>query len=355
MSNTSKQTEFYNQPSEWQKHDSCWLAWPARRDLWEENLELAQTEFVDLCKSILNFDSKTQTYRGEKLNILVLNSKSLAQAEAIFKNMPVTLHIVTYGDIWLRDSAPIFIEDLKNKKLVNIKFGFNGWGEKYNLEGDKELGQQIAKLSDCESIDKLSFILEGGSIEADGQGTFLTTDQCLMNPNRNPHMSKIQIEEELKILGAKKVIWIKEGLLNDHTDGHIDTIARYVAPGEVVCMKAFDPETDPNSQVLYDIETTLKNATDALGRKLKVHTIPSPGLILNDDGEVMPASYVNFYISNTSVLVPIYGSKFDDLAVESLQKIFPDRKVIGLSAKAILSGGGAFHCITQQVPLITNI
>ena len=191
---------------------------------------------------------------------------------------------------------------------------------------------------------------EGGSFFVDGEGTLLTTEQCLLNPNRNPGMSQADLEAALREgLGAQKVLWLDEGLLNDHTDGHIDTLARFVAPGVVVCMEARDP-ADPNAATLARLAADLEAMTDAQGRRLRVVRIPSPGAVLDEAGELMPASFVNFYIGNRTVVVPTYGTPFDDEAVAALAPLFPGRRVAGRSARAILSGGGAFHCITQQQP-----
>jgi agmatine deiminase len=339
------------QVAEWRPHQFCWLGWPSQADLWLENLKTTQQEFMDLCRAIVDIHPQTGKAQGESLKIIVCSDDALAEAQEALVGLPVEFFIQGFGDIWLRDTAPIFVQNSKKQGFA-LQFAFNGWGEKYILPGDSELSQFIASQSGVEVFSARNFIFEGGSVDCDGEGTILTTEQCLLNPNRNPNLSKIEIEDHLQLLGAKKVIWLKDGLLNDHTDGHIDTIARYVAPGKVVCMYAKDPVTDPNTQVLKSIESSLQEATDAFGRKLEVHLVPSPGLVKDEDGEVMPASYVNFYISNTSVIVPTYGSPYDEEAVLGISQLFPDRKVIGLSAISILSGGGAFHCITQQQPVV---
>jgi agmatine deiminase len=228
-------------------------------------------------------------------------------------------------------------------------FRFNGWGGKYVLPEDDRVAGRVAALSALPRRDH-GWILEGGSVEVDGEGTALTTRQCLLNPNRNPGMDQAEIEAALREgLGAEKALWLDEGLLNDHTDGHIDTLARFVAPGVVVCMEAREPG-DPNAATLDRIAADLATFTDARGRKLQVVRIPSPGVVLDDEGGLMPASYVNFYIGNRSVVVPTYGTPFDEAAVAALAPLFPRHRVLGRSARAILSGGGAFHCITQQQP-----
>jgi agmatine deiminase len=193
------------------------------------------------------------------------------------------------------------------------------------------------------------FVLEGGAIEMDGQGSVLTTRQCLLNPNRNEGWDEEKATLALiGALGAEKVLWLDEGLLNDHTDGHIDNLARFVGPGRVVCQSLFGDD-DPNADVLDEIYLSLKAMKDAAGNKLEVLRILSPGLVPDEDGEPIPASHMNFLIGNSVVVVPIYSGSGDD-AVRALAPLFPERKVIGLSAHSILTGGGAFHCITQQEP-----
>jgi agmatine deiminase len=335
-------------PAEWEKHKAVWLAWPSAAELWKDNLKPAQDEFTALATAIADIDEATKEPRGELLNILVPDEASRKTAEAALKGLPVTFHQIPFGDIWLRDTAPLFVK-VDGKEAV-VRFKFNGWGEKYVLPYDSEVSAYIANASEVKTIAQ-NWVLEGGSIELDGEGTCLTSKQCLLNPNRNPSMDQAALEKALgESLGIKKTLWLNEGLLNDHTDGHIDTIARYIAPATIMCMHSEDVK-DPNDSIYSAIQKDLSAMTDAKGRKIKVVKVPSPGLVEDEDGRIMPASYLNFYISNTKVIVPIYGSVKDQEAVAAIADHFPDHETIGLSAKAILSGGGAFHCISQQQPL----
>ena len=328
----------YAQPAEWQPHSACWLAFPSHRDLWLEDLDIVQTEFIALARAIAS---------SEPLEILVL-AETVELAKELLGDLPVRFHQIPFGDIWMRDITPIYVKNADGK-LGALHFQWNGWGGKYLLEHDDRVAENILQTLDIPKFE-FDWVLEGGAIEVDGEGTCLTTKQCLLNPNRNPHMAQAAIESGLKsALGVEKVLWIKEGLLNDHTDGHIDTIARFIAPYNVMCMEPTD-SNDPNYRVLNDIAKQLEEMTDAKGRKLNVIKIPSPNLVLDDEGEIMPASYLNFYISNDSVIIPTYSSDNDDLAVNEIAKHFPTRKAIGLSAKHILLGGGAFHCITCHQP-----
>jgi len=331
------------QPAEWDRHSRCWLAWPSHGHLWQENLAPAQAEFAALCVAIAEDG-------GETLSLLVQDDTAEAQARAALAPIleQVQFHRVPVGDIWLRDTAPIFVTTAEGAQAAAC-FRFNGWGGKYVLRHDDAVAGRVAALS---GVPRLAheWILEGGSVEVDGEGTVLTTRQCLLNPNRNPGLDQAQIEASLREgLGTEKVLWLDEGLINDHTDGHIDTLARFTAPGVVVCMQAQD-SADPNAATLDRLAADLAAMTDARGRRLRVVRIPSPGVLENEDGELMPASYVNFYIGNRTVVVPTYGTDQDAAAVAALAPLFPDRRVVGRSARAILSGGGAFHCITQQQP-----
>jgi agmatine deiminase len=331
------------QPAEWERHSSCWLAWPSHGHLWLSNLAPAQAEWAALGLAIAEGSD-------EALDVLVQDAAAEGSArEALAPVLAqVRFHRVPVGDIWLRDTAPIFVRDAADG-LQAACFQFNGWGGKYVLPDDDQVAGRVAQLSGRPRRDH-GWILEGGSVEGDGEGTLLTTRQCLLNPNRNPGMDETQIEAALREgLGAEKVLWLDQGLINDHTDGHIDTLARFTAPGVVVCMEAQE-RLDPNGPTLDRLAADLAAMTDARGRRLQVVRIPSPGLLLDEGGEPMPASYVNFYIGNGTVIVPTYGTPYDEAAVAALAPLFPGRRVLGRSARAILSGGGAFHCITQQQP-----
>jgi agmatine deiminase len=336
-------------PAEWESHKAVWLAWPSHQAPWEDTpLTAVEEEFSALCRAIS--DQVAGQPRGEILNLLVANEESERRARATLGGVGVAYHRTPFGDIWLRDTAPIFLQ--RGAECLASVFQFNGWGEKFIYPDDDTVSTRIANISTAQSITH-DWILEGGSVESDGEGTILTTEECLLNLNRNPGLSRAQIEAHLEAhLGAKKVLWLKGGLLGDHTDGHIDNIARFVAPGHVLCMEP-SGEDDPNRSRHLEIIEQLRSMTDAAGRRLAVYTVPSPGKVLDRHGELMAASHVNFYISNTSVIVPLYPTSHDDVVLSSIKNHFPDRKVIGLPAWNILHGGGSFHCITQQVPSLS--
>jgi agmatine deiminase len=255
-----------------------------------------------------------------------------------------------YGDIWLRDTGPIFAR--AGNGIIALRFKTNGWGGKFDLEGDDTVGGDIARFSGTPTT-SFDFVLEGGAIDHDGEGTILTTRQTLLNANRNG-WSKEDAETALRTaLAAKAILWIDEGLKGDHTDGHVDNIARFVAPGRVVCQSPAGAD-DPNAATLDAIAARLEGAVDAKGRRRDVVRIPSPGRVVNAHGEIAPASHLNFVIANGVVIVPVYGTATEEAALAGLQALFPDRKVIGLPAFGILgagiAGGGAFHCITREEP-----
>jgi agmatine deiminase len=328
------------QPAEWAPHDAVWLAWPSAADLWGPHLAPAQEAFVALALALSAPD--------ERLEVLVPNAEREAEARAALVGANARFHQVPFGDIWLRDTAPIFLRDDQGG-LAAACFRFNGWGGKYVLEGDDGVAARVAALSGARPF-MADLVLEGGSIDVDGEGSCLTTEECLLNPNRNPGRGRGELERVLyDMLGASQVLWLGRGLVNDHTDGHVDNIARFVAPGVVVCMEPRASD-DPNRDALDAVRSDLSAMRDARGRRLEVLTLPSPGRILGPEGEIVAASSVNFYIGNRSVVVPTYGSPYDDEIVERLGAIFPGRRAVGVRANAILTGGGAFHCITQQQP-----
>ena len=335
------------QPAEWEPHSAVWSAWPSHGDLWLENLEPARAQVAALFRAIAHIDAQGKP-RGEALKILACGEDAVSSAKYALSGTGAEIIPAVFGDIWLRDTAPIFVRS--GGALSAACFTFNGWGGKYVLEGDDGVAAFVAARAGVTAT-KNSWVLEGGSIDVDGLGTALTTRQCLLNANRNPDLTQGHIEERLRAaLGIEKLIWLGDGLANDHTDGHIDNIARFIAPGVVMCMEPSGAD-DPNRDALKAIIADLRAATDVTGRKLDIVTVPSPGRVEDADGEIIPASSMNFYIGNTTVVVPLYGSDTDQAALEAIAKAFPARRTVGLPAGHVITGGGSFHCITQQQPL----
>jgi agmatine deiminase len=329
-------------PAEWAPHRAMWLGFPSHAELWEDDLPAAQAEVAALARALAGLGA-------ERVRLLAGTPEGEAAArEALGDVAGVEIVAGRFGDIWLRDTGPIFARRADDG-LVAQGFRFNGWGGKYELEHDDTVAGQIAAHAEV-ALAAHDFILEGGAVDHDGEGTVLTTGQCVLNPNRNPGWTQAEAEAALgESLGAKTVLWLGDGLLNDHTDGHVDNLARFVAPGVVACPVAFG-RNDPNARAFDDAARRLASMTDAAGRRLKVVRIPSPGWVEDDDGRAIPASHMNFLIANRAVIVPIYKDQPGGFAVEALQTLFPDRQVIGLPSTAILTGGGSFHCITQQEP-----
>ena len=327
-------------PAEWAPQKALWTAWPADPSEWNGDLATPRRDVAAMVRALS---------QGNRVRLLVNGQEAETSARAALGSAAEIVR-AKYGDIWLRDTGPVFAQTQAG--CVALRFKTNGWGGKFDLPDDATVGDDIARVAGT-PIRRFDFVLEGGAIEHDGQGTILTTRQTLLNPNRNG-WTEAEAEAALETaFDAKKIIWLDQGLANDHTDGHIDNIARFVAPGRVVCQYPAGPD-DPNPETLNAIARTLESATDARGRKLEVIRIPSPGLVLNDSGEAAPASHLNFVIANGMVVVPVYGTATEGLALEALQAVFPDRKVIGLPSRGLLGegigGGGSFHCITQQEP-----
>jgi agmatine deiminase len=328
-------------PAEWAPHKAMWLGFPSHADLWLDDLPVAQGEVAALARALAGPG-------GERVRLLTGTPEGEADARRQLGDVAgIEITPGRFGDIWLRDTGPIFART--DTGLSARGFRFNGWGGKYQLEHDDTVAAQIAQACGV-ALAAHDFILEGGAVDHDGEGTVLTTGQCVLNPNRNPGWTEAEAEAALaRALGAKKVLWLGDGLLNDHTDGHVDNLARFVAPGVVACPVAFG-KNDPNARAYDDAARRLAGMTDAAGRTLKVVRIPSPGWVEDEDGKAIPASHMNFLIANRAVIVPIYKDQPGRFAVEALSSLFPDREVIGLPSTAILTGGGSFHCITQQEP-----
>jgi len=319
-------------PAEWAPQDWIWIGFPHDASLWTDDLVPAQEQIAAFANAVAE--------TGQDVRLVVRDAVNEARARELVTGA-VRCERHAYGDIWLRDSGPLVVFDEAGRRVAR-RFGFNGWGGKYVMEGDQTVGASMADAAGLAG-DKRDWILEGGAIDTDGTGLVVTTEQCLLNPNRNPHLSREQIEARLRgDLGFERILWLGEGLLGDHTDGHVDNLARFVAPGTLAIPLPSGPD-DPNASVYADARAR------ALDFGLTVKDVPSPGR-LDDAGIVEPASYMNFAVCNEVVVVPVYGSYRDDEAVAAIGELFPSRAVVGLPAEAVLTGGGSFHCASQHAP-----
>jgi len=321
-------------PAEWAEQEWIWIGFPHDAALWEADLVTAQEQIAAFANAVAE--------SGQAVRLVVRDAANEARARELVSG-GVTCERHAYGDIWLRDSGPLVIVDAQGRRLAR-RFGFNGWGGKYEMAGDQEVGGTMAEAAGLPS-DKMDWILEGGAIDTDGTGLVVTTEQCLLNPNRNPGLSQDEVEARLKSdLGFDRVLWLGDGLLGDHTDGHVDNLARFVAPGTLATPLPSDPD-DPNVAVYADARAR------ALAFGLTVRDVPSPGR-LDAAGIVEPASYMNFAICNRVVVVPTYGSYRDDDALAAIGALFPGRAAVGIPAQAVLTGGGSFHCASQHAPRV---
>ena len=316
-------------PAEWAPHDAVWIGFPSHPELWVEDLAPAQAEVAAFARAV------HAGGKGERVILVAANGEAANAARALVGDAAEVV-VEPFGDIWLRDTGPIL-----DGARVAQDFGFNGWGGKYDLEGDADIGVRLAKRRNL-AVERRNWVLEGGAIDGDGTGLVVTTEQCLLNPNRNPGLSRAEIEARLADdLGLGRILWLGDGLGNDHTDGHVDNLARFVGVNRLALPTP--AEDDPNAAVYADA------AERAARFGVELVRIPSPGRV-EVDGEAIPASYMNFYIGNAAVVVPVYGQANDAAAVDAIAKLFPGREVVGLRADHILTGGGSFHCISQQIP-----
>ncbi len=323
----------YRQPAEWAPHDAVWIGFPSHAELWEDDLEPARAEVIELASAI------HAGGHGERVILVAADNASADRARELAGDAADVI-IEPFGDIWLRDTAPIIVTGADGRAATD--FGFNWWGGKYELPGDESIGGRLAARTGW-LVRTADWIFEGGAIDVDGTGLAVTTEQCLLNPNRNPDLDRARIEALLaKGLGVDRLLWLGDGLANDHTDGHVDNLARFVGKGVIAIPEPAGPD-DPNAAVFADARAR----AEAFG--LTVVAIPSPGAVERDE-EIIPASYMNFYIGNAAVVVPLYGAPNDEAAVAAIAALFPTRNVVGFRADHILTGGGSFHCISQQIP-----
>ena len=319
-------------PPEWAPQEWLWIGFPHDAEEWPEVLGAAQEQIAALANAVAE--------SGQAVRLLVRDGANEARARSLVSGA-VTLDRREFGDVWLRDTGPLVLSDGTGGRTAR-RFGFNGWGGKYLMQGDKTVGAELARDAGLE-LQVCDWILEGGAIDGDGSGLVVTTEQCLLNPNRNPDLSRADIEARLRNdLGFERVLWLGDGLLNDHTDGHVDNLARFVGPNRLALPRATGTN-DPNAVIYADA----KARAGAFG--VEIAEIPSPGLVTRGDF-VEPASYANFAVTSRLVVVPTFGSPYDDEGVAAVAALFPDRATIGLPANAVLAGGGGFHCASQQMP-----
>ena len=318
-------------PAEWAPQDWIWIGFPAAADLWEADLGPAQEQMAAFANAVAE--------TGQPVR-LVVRDEVAEQAARQLVSGAVTFERHPYGDIWIRDTGPLVVRHGGQRFAQG--FGFNGWGGKYLLDGDQDTGASMASAGGFDYA-KADWILEGGAVDTDGTGLVVTTEQCLLNPNRNPQLSRSNIEMRLeRDLGFSRILWLGDGLAGDHTDGHVDNLARFVGENTLAIPLATTPD-DPNAAVYEDARARARDAG------VKVVDIPSPGAF-GDGPDPEPASYMNFAICNDVVVVPTYGSLHDDDAVAAIGALFPGRVAVGLRADAVLTGGGSFHCASQHVP-----
>ncbi|WP_017755104.1 agmatine deiminase [Calidifontibacillus oryziterrae] len=363
MANTIHSTpklDGYRMPGEFEEHAGTWMIWPMRTDTWRLGAKPAQEVFAKVAKAIADFEPVT----------MCVNS---SQYEHVREVLPAHIRVVELStdDAWMRDIGPTIVKNDQGC-VRGIDWGFNAWG---GLDGglyfpwdmDIHVKQKILEMEWIDRYDLRGFILEGGSITVDGEGTLITTEQCLLNKNRNPSLSKQEIETILSnYLNVEKIIWLEHGMVNDETDGHVDEVVFFVKPG-VVGMSWTDDENDPQYKVLNDAYKVLKEAHDARGRKLEIHKIHIPKQVTISEeeayvidrirnsydrsaGKQLATTYVNCYICNGAVIVPAFGDPRDEEAAAKIQELFPDRKIIQINTREIALGGGNIHCITQQLP-----
>ncbi|MFH2091561.1 MAG: agmatine deiminase [Pseudomonadota bacterium] len=346
-------------PGEFEPHSRCWMLWPERKDNWRLGAAPAQKAFAGVARAISEFEPVS----------MGVSKRQLKNAESLLPSN-ITIVEMESDDAWMRDVGPTFVTN-QNGNVRGIDWEFNAWG---GLNGglyfpwDKDEKVAAAVLENQKTGRyKPGIILEGGSIHTDGDGTLITTEQCLLNPNRNPSLSKTRIELLLReYLGVEKIIWLDQGVYMDETDGHVDNLCCFIKPGQVL-LHWTDDTSDPQYERSCSALERLSSARDAKGRPLSVHKIHQPGPLyisreesssIEQSGHAAPrepgtrlaASYVNFYIANKGIVMPVFDDPRDADALALVQSLFPERKVVGVQAKEILLGGGNIHCITQQQP-----
>jgi agmatine deiminase len=362
---TTPQQDGFFMPAEWARHKQTWMIWPERTDNWRLGAKPAQQAFCAVITAIARFEPVTVAVSAAQY----ANAEAqLSKAGALY---PVRVVEISNNDAWCRDTGPTFVSNNQGE-VRGIDWTFNAWG---GLNGglyfpwhfDDQVASKILGIEQLPRYRTADFILEGGAIHVDGEGTLLTTEECLLNANRNPHLSREDIEAVLaEYLGITKILWLKDGIFNDETDGHVDNMACFVKPGEVV-LAWTDDKNDPQYARSKAALDYLEASTDAKGRSIKVHKLPLPKPIMANEEEYatvdatlsatprdanarLAGSYINFYLCNGGLIMPTFDDVNDDVAAKMLQQLYPDHQVVKVPGREILLGGGNIHCITQQQP-----
>jgi agmatine deiminase len=343
----------YRMPAEWEPHEATWLSWPHKEESWPGAFEPVPEVFAQIAAVLAESELVRINVSDEEM----AESASRLLRRGGVKPEAVRFHFNPTNDAWVRDHGPIYVtresaavDDCRSRRAI-IDWEYNAWGNKYPpCDLDNAVPSRIAAESG-ETRFVPGIVMEGGSIDVNGRGTLLTTEACLLNPNRNPRLSKADIERFLRdYLGVRHFLWLGDGIVGDDTDGHIDDLTRFVAPDTVVTLIEEDPQ-DANYEPLQDNLKRLQSMRDQDGQPFKIVTLPMPGPMYFNE-QRLPASYANFYIANRRVLVPVYNHKHDQVALEALQRLFPDRLVLGIDCTPLVWGLGAIHCVTQQQPAV---
>jgi len=345
---TPRQLGFYF-PAEFSRHEATWLSWPHKEASWPGKIDSIFPIYSEFIKFVA---------AGELVKINVADEAMKKTATAHLHAAGVNLDQIRFffhptDDAWCRDHGPAFLVHRTDRKKMVVKWNYNAWGGKYPpFDLDNQVPLSIAKEAGLD-VAKPGIVMEGGSVEFNGRGTVLTTTSCLLNPNRNPHLTQAQIERYLSdYYGADNILWLGDGIVGDDTDGHIDDITRFVSADTVVTVLE-DDRRDANYAPLVENLENLERMKLENGQSLRIFTLPMPKPVVYQD-QRLPASYANFYIANDCVVTPTFNDKNDDVALSILQKCFPDRKVIGLNSTDIIWGLGSFHCLSQQEPALTH-
>jgi agmatine deiminase len=339
----------YRLPAEWAPHRSTWLAWPTNIETWPQHMAEARRAYLDMLTALTRYEEVILLTDSERLRDEIIELPEIQSLPD--GKLSVIVH--PYNDSWMRDAGPIFITSTSGSDpILAHDFIFNAWGVKYEPYADDDRIPELAAEQFDIPVIKHDLVLEGGSIDVNGQGTLITTEQCLLNKNRNPLLSRQDIEEKLKqLLGIQRVLWLGGGIEGDDTDGHVDDITRFVNEGTVITVRE-NQKSDANYAPLEENFRRLKQSGDQDGNRLHVVDIPMPDIYLEGPFGRSPASYANFLIANRQVLVPVYGAKNESSVLSIFKDIFPEREIVPIDCVGLVCGLGSIHCVTQQQPLV---